>query len=295
MNWDNIKVFLAVARGGSISNAGRELGVNHSTVLRRIQSLEDELNAQLFIREPRGYTLTKAGEQILDSAIMMDQDASALKRQIAAVDEKPSGDLKIAMPPGTCMNLMPIIADFKKMYPDINLLLDSQPSLHNLDKMEAEVAIRLSMEAPEHYMSHQLFEMPFKVYGNATYLEEIGTIERLSDVSWVCYDLPTIDISMSEWLKSQDPKTHVSVSVNTLALVKQSIESNLGISFLPIHVAEESPSLREVTEFGYSFDFPVYLIAHRVLYYQVRIKKFFEFIKQNIHRIQGVSKSVKAT
>ena len=282
MNWDNVRVFLAVAKSGSVSQAGRSLGINHSTVLRRIQNMEEELNARLFHREPRGYSLTAIGERILDAAMMMDQDATTLLRQVISTDDTISGPLTIAMPPGTCLDLMSVIQSFKNQYPDINLTLDSQTNLHNLDKMEADVAIRLTMEPPERYIAHHLFDMDFQLYAHFDYLNERKAIQALSDVEWICYDIPVSNITMGDWLNEQHGNAKVSVSINTLALAKQAILGKLGVGFLPTHIATKYADLSEVPTFNLDFQLPVYLLVHRDLYYQPRIKRFVDHVRKYV-------------
>ena len=86
LNWDDLRYFLALARDQRASAAGKRLGVKHTTVARRLDSLESRLNTRLFDRTPRGYALTQAGEQLYEHAVGMEEHAQALDREIQGMD-----------------------------------------------------------------------------------------------------------------------------------------------------------------------------------------------------------------
>ena len=94
--WDDLRVFLAIARGGSLSAAARSLGVNHSTVFRRINSLEERLQVRLFERSRKGYTLTEAGEEIFSSVEQIEDQIFEIQRKLLGKDIRLSGTLKIS-------------------------------------------------------------------------------------------------------------------------------------------------------------------------------------------------------
>ncbi|NNJ75704.1 MAG: LysR family transcriptional regulator, partial [Anderseniella sp.] len=114
-NWDDIRFFLAVARSGSVRGAASLLDVTHSTVLRRMSQLEAEVGARLFDKLPTGYTLTGAGDEILELAGSMESLSSQLKSRVFARDQSLSGSLSVAIPPSLATNLlMPDFAEFSR-------------------------------------------------------------------------------------------------------------------------------------------------------------------------------------
>jgi DNA-binding transcriptional LysR family regulator len=144
IDWDDVRYFLAVARGGSVRAAAERLGVNHSTVLRRIAQLEERLGVHMFEKLPSGYRLTAAGEEVLEFADQMEASSHQLETRIFGRDESVRGLLRVTLaPPLATHLLMPDFADFARLHPDIEMEILSFGELANLTNREADVAIRV--------------------------------------------------------------------------------------------------------------------------------------------------------
>jgi DNA-binding transcriptional LysR family regulator len=144
IDWDDVRYFLAVARGGSVRAAAARLGVNHSTVLRRIGQLEERLGAQMFEKLPSGYRLTTAGEEVLELADQMEASSHQLETRVFGRDQGARGLLRVTLPPFLATHLlMPDLADFSRMHPDIEMEILSSGEVANLTNREADVAIRI--------------------------------------------------------------------------------------------------------------------------------------------------------
>src|SRR5580658_9915082 len=144
IDWDDVRYFLAVARGGSVRAAAERLGVNHSTVLRRIAQLEKHLGAHMFEKLPSGYRLTAAGEEVLELADQMEASSHLLETRVFGRDESVRGLLRVTLaPPLTTHLLMPDLADFARLHPDIEMEILASGELANLTNREADVAIRV--------------------------------------------------------------------------------------------------------------------------------------------------------
>ena len=144
IDWDDVRYFLAVARGGSVRAAAGRLGVNHSTVLRRIAQLEDRLGAQMFEKLPSGYRLTAAGEEVVELAHQMEASSHQLETRVFGLDQSVRGLLRVTLTPILATHLlMPAFADFARLYPDIEMDILSSGELANLTNREADVAIRV--------------------------------------------------------------------------------------------------------------------------------------------------------
>jgi len=144
IDWDDVRYFLAVARGGSVRAAADRLEVNHSTVLRRIAQLEERLGAQMFEKLPSGYQLTAAGEEVLDLADQMEASSHQLETRVFGRDQSVRGLLRVTMAPTVATHLlMPDFADFARLHPDIEIEILSFGELANLTNREADVAIRV--------------------------------------------------------------------------------------------------------------------------------------------------------
>ncbi|MBW6425963.1 LysR family transcriptional regulator [Rhizobium sp. XQZ8] len=144
IDWDDVRYFLAAARGGSVRAAAKSLGVNHATVLRRIAQLEERLGTQMFEKLPSGYRLTAAGEEVLEFANQMEASSHQLETRVLGRDQSVRGLLRVTLPPFLATHLlMPDIAEFSRLYPDIEMELASTGEVVNLTNREADVAIRM--------------------------------------------------------------------------------------------------------------------------------------------------------
>jgi molybdate transport repressor ModE-like protein len=143
-NWDDIRYFLAVARGGSVRAAADALGVNHSTVIRRIVQLEKLLGSKVFEKLPSGYRLTPAGAEIVDLAEQMEAKSDQLETRIFGRDQGLRGKLRITLAPALASGLlMPDFARFSATHPEIELEVVASQGPINLVKREADVALRV--------------------------------------------------------------------------------------------------------------------------------------------------------
>src|ERR1700748_481606 len=138
IDWDDVRYFLAVARGGSVRAAAEGLGVYHSTVLRRIAQLEEHLGAQMFEKLPSGYRLTEAGEDVLELASQMEASSHQLETRVFGRDQSARGLLRVTLPPFLATHLlMPDLADFARLHPEIEVEIVSTGEVANLTNREA--------------------------------------------------------------------------------------------------------------------------------------------------------------
>ncbi|MEM7020729.1 MAG: LysR family transcriptional regulator, partial [Pseudomonadota bacterium] len=157
IDWDDLRFFLAVARTGTVTGAARRLSVNHSTVTRRITAFEKKVGVRLFERLSTGYVTTPAGEDVLNHAERMETEFNAMERHIAGRDDKLGGPLCVTAPATLINNLfMPHIARFIEIYPDIELQLMASYENINLNRREADIAIRITNNPSENLVGRRL-------------------------------------------------------------------------------------------------------------------------------------------
>lgn len=278
LNWDNIKIFSAIARQGSLTAAASELGVNHSTVLRRINCLEADLGVALFHRVPSGYTLTDAGERILRQTTKMEEQVVSLKREAVAADEISQSSIRVATPPESFLDLVPILCAYQEQHPGICLEVEAMDELRNLDVMGADVAIRFTNEPPDHYVGKKALELPFYLYASKDYLATHPDIEKVTDVDWVLLHVEKIGDLATEWLRSIDPGVNIVMKHNSAAMLIQALEAGAGVGFAPKHLADESSHLLKLDFLPHQGTFGLWLLTHSDLRYQPRIKNFLAFV-----------------
>jgi len=157
MDWNDVRLFLALARGGSVRAASSEAGVSHSTVARRIETFEKRLGVRLFDRLPSGYALTRAGEDALPVAKLVEEEMEGLRRRLTGRDQQLSGRIRLTAADFLATHfLMPALAEFAKRYPHIEFEIISTYVSLDLDKREADVALRFTNDPPGHLVGRCL-------------------------------------------------------------------------------------------------------------------------------------------
>jgi DNA-binding transcriptional LysR family regulator len=183
VDWADLELFLAVARGGSLAAAASILRVDASTVHRRIASLEEALRSRLFARSPRGYALTNAGQELLPYATAMDEQAAAARRKLAARDEALTGTVRLSAIDDVAAILSPIVASFRAKHPGVTVAVDMRSAFADLARQQADVALRLSTRAPEgDLVAKHVAKLAVAFYASRAYLARHGRPERVEDL-----------------------------------------------------------------------------------------------------------------
>ena len=173
--WSDLRPFLAVARAGSLSAAARALGVNHSTVFRRIAALESALDVRLFDRLPNGYCLTAAGEEMLARAERVEAEVLGIDRRIAGQDVRPQGSVRVSTADTIAYGLLPRhLMSFREANPGITVELAVESRFVNLTRREADVALRPSRDPDGDMVGRRVSDIAFAVYGAPEYFAAFG-------------------------------------------------------------------------------------------------------------------------
>lgn len=172
-HWDELRMFLAVAEGGTVRAASQALDVNHATIIRGVGRLEEKLDAKLFDKLTTGYRLTDAGSDIVELAAQMATASSQIEARIFGRDQSVSGHLRFTLPISLATDLlMPTLADFRASYPDIALEIIGSSSISNLGNREADVALRVVIGGatpPDTLYGAKLGELYFGLYVRSDY------------------------------------------------------------------------------------------------------------------------------
>ncbi|MDD2738363.1 MAG: LysR family transcriptional regulator [Methylomonas lenta] len=161
LNWDDLRYFVEVVRSGNVTEAGSRLGVNQSTVSRRIAQLEHQLGKALFDRTAKGWVITPAGEKIVMLAEEMANQANAIHRKIESDSEDVSGLIKVTAS-DVCFKrfVLPVIRDFKRGHPDVDFELIAAEEVLNLAGREADIAIQAIIEPPPNVVANASAGLP---------------------------------------------------------------------------------------------------------------------------------------
>lgn len=181
IEWDDLRYILAVANAGSLAGAARKLGVNHTTVLRRVGAVEDRLGLRLFERMPTGYVLTAGGDELIAAAHQIDDTVTSLERKLVGQDLRLSGTIRITSTDTLMVSILPeILAEFRAAHPGIGIEVAISNFMLNLTKREADTAIRPAKNPPEALVGRRIAKIAFAIYGSSQYLSERRKIDDLA-------------------------------------------------------------------------------------------------------------------
>ncbi|WP_417667140.1 LysR family transcriptional regulator [Roseibium sp.] len=184
MNWDDTRIFLAVARSGQILAAARRLGLNHATVARRITALETALETRLFDRSTNGCFLTDAGSRFLESAERMEAEMLAVRADLGSNSMEVSGTVRIGAPDGFGVAyLAPRLAELTRQQPGLTVQLVPVPRSFSLSRREADIAI--TIERPEHgrLIAAKLVDYSLGLYASQAYAERRELPASINDLA----------------------------------------------------------------------------------------------------------------
>jgi len=174
MQWDDLRIFLAVAREGSISGAAKRLSVQHSTVSRRLRTLEEKLATRLIERVKSGYEMTEAGEELMTSAKKIEREILGFEGALSGQDSGAAGELRVSAINNMASSiLMPIFANFSATYPEIELHIQVTNQFVKLAQRDADIAIRLTNTPMDTLIGTRLATVGSAVYGARAYCEGV--------------------------------------------------------------------------------------------------------------------------
>lgn len=273
MDWNALKVFLAIEQQGSLSGAARVLGVNHSTVFRRLNAFEQDVGGRLFERVQQGYQLTPLGEELLDIARRIESGFDDLDRRIVGKEIQPKGNVRITAPNNLAYHYLPgYLADFHAQYPEIKVeLLVSNLEL-NMTNRQADIALRSTMAPPEHLVGREVRAVGWSVYGSPEYIRHHGkprSIESLAEHVLVGASGGMRNLPPFVWLENTLPD-RIAARSDDLVAMSYLAETGMGLALLPDD--QRRPSLERLLPFPPGKKSNLWLLTHPDLRRMERIR-----------------------
>ena len=273
-DWDDLRMFLAVAREGSLAGAARALSVNHSTVFRRLNGLEGRLDVRLFDRQPGGYVLTPAGEILLGASDRVEAEILAAERALRGRDLRLRGALRVTMPDTIARLMLPVlIAPFERRYPEIELELVVSGAFLNLGKRDADIALRPTNTPPETLVGRRVSGIATAIYRHADSDDPDGP---LSESRWVVPDDSLAHLASARWLRDLAPP--VAIRANTMSGMLDAARAGMGLVALPCFMGDPEPSLRRVRDPIPDLETGLWALTHRDLRQTARIRAFLDAV-----------------
>lgn len=273
MNWDDLRYFLAVAETETLAGAARRLGVNHSTVFRRINRFEQDVGAVLFERLQDGYQLTLAGEDLLAHAKAVGGEIDQLQLKLKGKDFQPRGTVRITAPEHIANEFLPgYLAAFRQQYPDIAFELDVGAASRDLTRREADLAVRATNDPPPHLVGLRTVLLNWSCFASPGYLEKFGRPDNaaaLDDHRVIGADGGLRGLPPFRHLDAGD-KRRTDLRCSTLNSMAAMAKAGFGIALLPDDQVQPGLTRLFPCEPAYASD--LWLLTHPELRRTERIR-----------------------
>jgi len=279
MDWNSLKVFLAIARNGSLSGAANDLTVNHSTIFRRLNTFEETIGGKLFERINNSYELTELGHEMLALAQNIENSFDGIERHIIGKDFQPRGIVKVTAPNNIAHRYLPrYISDFNVQYPEIQIELLVSNQEFNMSNRQADIAVRATPSPPEHLIGRQVATLNWSIYTSKKYGDKFGLpcdMEALINHSFIGATGALSRLPAFIWL-DKNFANQVITRCNDLTAMSYFVESGQGVAFLPDD--QSRPEL--IRLFGVQESTPsnLWLLTHPDLRNVQRIKLVMNYL-----------------
>lgn len=274
-NWDDLRLFLPVARSGRLTEAAAILGISISTVARRLSQLEQDLGLSLFLRSQSGYALTEDGRRLLQKAEAVETAMFGVNRLADAVATR--GRVRVALPEGFAVQVvLPRLARFQAAHPAIALDLVAGPFSLDLMRRESDIALRLVKPTDNDLLVRRLGRMAHGVYA-ARSLSATATA-RLPKLTWPTEmrRLPIAEAT-SDWAAPGEPG-EPELTLNSLNVLTAAAVNALGCALLPCLIGDAEPRLKRLAGPAGLFTQDIYLVLHRDLRQNPRLRAVADFL-----------------
>jgi DNA-binding transcriptional LysR family regulator len=288
IRWDDLQIVWAIADTGTLSGAGRRLGISHATVFRRLTDMEKRLGVALFERSRTGYTPNTAGEDLAAVAKRVEADILGAERRLAGKDLKLSGSIRLTTT-DTLFNglLTPALAEFRTNYPDIELEVVISNQVHSLSKREADIAIRPTRSPPETLVGRRVGSIQQAIYGqrHCGYDAPIP-LDTLTEYEWIGPDNHMGDSALEAWMERQGLNQRCHYRVDSMLGMQTAVRHGPCLAVLPCYLGDADSTLQRVTNPIPELSVPLWLLTHSDLRRTSRIRVFTqatgEYLRQRL-------------
>lgn len=275
MDWDDLRLVLAIARAHSLSGAARSLAINHATVFRRLAAIESRLGVRLFDRHKGGYVPTAAGEEIVRVASAIDEQVADLDRRVTGRDLRLEGTLRVTTVDTLASTLLaPVFAQFVATYPGVTLELTVANAIASLSRREADVAVRPTPEPPEGLVGRRIADLAIAIYGSRSYLKSAG-VRGERDHAWIAPDDSLSHLAVAKWLERLKP-ARVALRADSMQAMCAAAEAGLGLAALPCYYADPRKELVRFAPPRPDFTVGLWILTHEDLRRTARVRAFID-------------------
>jgi len=291
MNWEDVRVFLAVMSERTLAAAARRLGVDQTTVARRVAALERDLGTRLFERTPDGLVRTIAGQSIEDAAHRMEESALIIERRAAGEDSRPAGSVKLTTTEMLAHRfIVPELGKFHASHPNISVELVTDSRTLDISRCQADVAVRVVRPREPQLIARKIGMLGIALYASYGYLDKHGTPRPgagLAGHDLVYYGSLHPAQGRPFLGESTEGARLVFQSNSTLAQIG-AVRANVGIGALPCYLADEIPELARIWPNQRPEMQEIWLVVHADVRRAARIRALCDFLVELFSRAQPV-------
>lgn len=279
---DDLALVLQLVRGGTLAEASRRLGRDHSTTFRAIKRLEQQLGLALFAR-------TRTGMRPADLALELAAHAEAIEQRMAQAHEllaggeaQLRGTLRISTT-DTILHglLLPVLDAFAMRYPSLELELVATNQLANLSRRDADVAVRATRKPPEHLVGTELGTITASLYASERYLKG-RKANAPESFDWIAPDDSLAEHPSVAWRRAQFPDVVPRVRCNSILGVADAVKAGLGVGIAPDFLMRGVAGVRALQSRIAALDIGLWALAHPDVRHLRRVKALFEFLKERV-------------
>ena len=294
-NWSDYPVFLAVADAGSLTAAGKALGMSQPTVGRRIRALEDQFGTPLLRREDGRLIPTTFGQSMLDHIRRMQDEAAAIDRSSATLEDSLSGVVRLSATEGIGTAWLPgVMQRFRAEHPDVLIDIGIGFRDFNLAQREADIALRWKSPGEQNSLiGRKVASVKFGLFASPEYLARAGVPETLSDLSKHDGVVASIMDGKILWIMDEETEEpihlpgRITFRSNSIWAFCEGLEQGYGIGMLPLNAMNPATDhlVRVMDEFYHEID--LYLVAHQDLKRSARIRAVFDYLVEAFRQDQN--------
>ena len=282
-SWDDFRLVRVIAEMRSLTGAADRLGLNHSTVFRRLGHLEETLGTRLFERSRNGYAATVAGEEMVALAAHMGEAIDAFERRAAGRDEKPSGELRITTTDSMLQYMLtPILAGFAKAYPDIRLELIIGAQQLNLSRRDAEIAIRASAEPSETLVGRRIADIAWCRYGP----DRADFNCNDPAARWVGFADNMASLPAARLLETEVGAARIAYRVNGMAGLPEAIAAGIGLGLVPCFIGDQHKGIKRIGPLIPTFGAGMWILTHPDLRHAARVRAFMDYAGAELAKLK---------
>jgi len=285
LDWDDLRVFLAIQRTGSLAAAATHLGINATTVGRRLAALEERAETRLFDRTPGGWVLTAAARDILPRAERMEAEALGVEREIAGADSRVAGVVRVTVTEMLATRFVaPHLARFAARHPDLTLDLVCTNAIINLARREADVALRLARPREPDVISRQLAAIDLALYASRVYLDTHGQPDdperSLAGHVVLGFAATPPFRRENQWFDARTAGARVAMRSDSVSSIYAATAAGLGIGLLPRAVADHDDDLVRLPTQTAPAPRVIWQTVHKDLRLSARVRAVTDFLAE---------------